>query len=759
MENSSLQKLNSAQILPVKQTEGPVLVIAGAGSGKTRVLTNRIAYLVNELKVAPHEILAITFTNKAADEMRQRLYSMVDNLDGMWICTIHSMCVKILRSCIEAIGFDKNFSIYSEDDKERVLKRIIAEMDIDVEKFFKQAKNLISIAKNECLSPKQFKEENIQMPNIGIFTEIYQKYERELKRANALDFDDLLIKTLNVLSENDEICEYYSHRFKYVHIDEFQDTNTVQYAICKYLTSYYKNIFVVGDDDQSIYGWRGAKISNILGFEKDFKNAKVYKLEQNYRSTKSILNVANLIIKNNDMRKNKTLWTDNGVGDSVEYFTGNEELDEASYVATKIKTLLNNGKKASDFAVLMRINALSRSFEQEFLKYNIPYKVYGGFKFFDRKEIKDLTAYLRIINNPLDNEAILRVINVPRRGIGDKTIETIKNKANSEDRSVFDEIMNYQELPLGPSALNRIKDFKELIYSLILKSADLDLPSLIKKVIEDTGFLTQFEENTEENIDKKLNVSELVNSATEFYKTNEGATLNDYLSSITLSSDTDELNEGNFVTVATIHSVKGLEFDTVFAVGLEETIFPISRAVGIKEELEEERRLMYVAITRAQSKLYLTRARSRYLYGNRSITAESRFLKEVEPLLHKSDNGSSFYNNYSNQYNNRGDYGYNKGYKKSTEENFGYYADEPSTSRSFGQVKSFSSSFKSNSAVKVTTSNNSSKYKSGMRVRHAKFGQGTIIAVKNDGKVIDVVFKGVGVKSLASEIAPIEIEN
>ncbi len=759
MENSTLQKLNAAQILPVKQTEGPVLVIAGAGSGKTRVLTNRIAYLVNELNVNPYEILAITFTNKAADEMRQRLYSMVHNIDGMWICTIHSMCVKILRSCIEAIGFEKNFSIYSEDDKDRVLKRIIQEMDIDVEKFFKLAKNMISIAKNECLTPKQFKEENIKMPNIGVITEIYQKYEKELKDSNALDFDDLLIKTLDVLSENDEIRDYYAQRFRYVHIDEFQDTNTVQYAICKLLTSYHKNIFVVGDDDQSIYGWRGAKISNILGFEKDFNNAKVYKLEQNYRSTKNILNVANFIIKNNDMRNKKTLWTDNGVGDSVEYYTGNEEAYEASFVATKIKSLLNNGKKASDFAVLMRINALSRSFEQEFLKYNIPYKVYGGFKFFDRKEIKDLTAYLRVINNPLDNEAILRIINVPRRGIGDKTINVIKDLTNEFGGSIFDKIMDAENLPLGPSALTRLKEFKNVIYSLIIKSAELDLPSLIKAVIDDTGFLTQFEENTEENIDKKLNVSELVNSATEYHKNNKDATLNDYLSSITLSSDTDEMNEGNYVTVATIHSVKGLEFDTVFVVGLEETIFPISRAVGNQEELEEERRLMYVAITRAERKLYLTRARSRYLYGNRSITAESRFIKEVEPLLHVSEDSYSGYNNYPNGYgNNRGEYGYNRNYNRSTENSYGYYADEPSSSKSYGQVKSFSSSFSSKGTTKITTNNNAGKFRSGMTVRHAKFGQGTIIAVKNDGKIIDVVFKGIGVKSLASEIAPIEIE-
>ena len=395
----------------------------------------------------------------------------------------------------------------------------------------------------------------------------------------------------------------------------------------------------------------------------------------------------------------------------------------------------------------MRVNALSRAFEQEFLKYNIPYKVFGGFKFFDRKEIKDLTAYLRIISNPLDNEAVLRVINVPRRGIGDKTIDVLKSYANCEGLSVFDAVLNCEELDLLSSAISRLKGFKNLLHNLILQSADLKPEEMIKEVINQTGFLMQFEEDTEENVDKRMNISELINSAEEFSRLNDGATLQDYLGSITLSSDTDDLNAGNFVTVATIHAVKGLEFDTVFIVGMDETIFPISRAVGSVEELEEERRLMYVAITRAEKKLFITRAKSRYLYGTRSITAESRFLKEILPLLESKEQVSQSYTN-----------GY-RTERRSYQNDYGYYPDEPSPSRQIGATKSFTSGYKFNGVARPkAVNNNVNKYKSGMKVKHAKFGSGTVIAVKNDGKIIDVAFQGVGIKSLASEIAPLEIE-
>lgn len=747
MNNNYLEKLNNTQILPVKDTEGAVLVIAGAGSGKTRVLTSRIAYLISEKQVNPANILAITFTNKAADEMKVRLEKLVGDIGDMWVSTIHSMCVRILRSSITYLGFDKNFSIYNEDDKERTLKRIISEMGLESDKYLKLIKTHISIAKNEDLSPREYKEENIKASNIGVITEVYAKYEAELKRSNSLDFDDLLIKTLHLFEENPEVLKYYSEKFRYVHIDEFQDTNTVQYKIAKLLCSYHNNIFVVGDDDQSIYGWRGAKIQNILGFEDDFRGAKIYKLEQNYRSTKNILNLANLIIRNNVSRKNKVLWTENGSGAKPEYNQAYDETAEAEYVATKIKSLISSGKKASDFAVLMRVNALSRSFEQEFLKYNIPYKVFGGFKFFDRKEIKDLTAYLRIITNPLDNEAVLRIINLPRRGIGDKTIDTIVSYANELGISVFEAVMDYNSLPLGASTKTRIGDFKSLLYNLMLDVQNYSVPDIIKEVITRTNFLSQFEENTEENESKKLNVSELINSSEEFIKLNPNATLNDYLSSITLSADTDEMDESNYVSIATIHAVKGLEFDTVFIAGLDETIFPISRATD-GDELEEERRLMYVAITRAKSDLFLSRAKSRYLYGNRNITMESRFVKEIMPLLEVKGAKFSTYNQ-DNGYQRR-DFGYSR---QNKDEDFGYFGDVPSNEK----TKSFSSNFSLHGAVKQQ-SNGNQKYQSGMKVTHKKFGKGTIIAVKDNGKVIDVAFVGLGIKSLASEYAPLEID-
>ncbi|MBR6737666.1 MAG: UvrD-helicase domain-containing protein [Clostridia bacterium] len=754
MQTNYLEKLNSEQIKPVMDTDGAVLVIAGAGSGKTRVLTSRIAYLVNELGVNPAEILAITFTNKAADEMKNRLATMVPSVDGMWVSTIHSMCVKILRSSITFLGYDKNFSIYSEDDKERVLKRILTEKGLEADKYLKACKNAISDAKNADLNPQEYKDENVRMPNVGVITEVFELYEQELKRANALDFDDLLIKTLHLFMEFDEICEYYSRRFTYVHIDEFQDTNTVQYKIARYLSSYHGNIFVVGDDDQSIYGWRGAKIQNILEFEKHFRGAKVYKLEQNYRSTKNILNLANLIIRNNQKRKSKVLWTENEVGEKPELYVSMDETSEAERVALNIKSQINKGKKASDFAVLMRVNALSRSFEQEFLKYNIPYKVFGGFKFFDRKEIKDLTAYLRIITNPLDNEAVLRVINVPRRGIGDKTIEVIKSTASEKGTSVYEQVSAFNELPLGGSAKSRIQDFKDTIYDIMMASLDKSVPEIVKLVIDRTDFLSQFAESTEENESKKMNVNELVNSAEEFSKINKGASLTDYLGSITLSSDTDEMDESNYVSIATVHAVKGLEFDTVYVAGLDETIFPISRACDSQEELEEERRLMYVAITRAKRELYLTRARSRYLYGNRSITQESRFLREIMPLL-------SVKGNLVNGYSAQRSYGYGnetsyRNYSNSSDgSEFGYYADE---NTSYGRTKSFNSGYKVTETLRVSNKPSSAKYSVGMKVIHKKFGKGTVIAVKAEGKFIDVAFVGAGIKSLASEIAPLEID-
>ncbi|MBO7377860.1 MAG: UvrD-helicase domain-containing protein, partial [Clostridia bacterium] len=507
-----LAKLNEEQIKPVIDTEGAVLVIAGAGSGKTRVLTSRIAYLIKEKRVSPSNILAITFTNKAADEMRLRLERMVDDADGMWVCTIHGMCNKILRQNIYYLGYDKNYSIYSEADRDRVTKRLSAAFGYDDDKFLKRAKWHISNAKMLGLSPKNYHDEMQDERDIDKYCEFYAAYDEELKASNALDFDDLLLKTRDILANFEKVRNYYSEKFKYVHVDEFQDTNALQFEIINLLTKNYGNIFVVGDDDQSIYGWRGAEIKNILNFGDDHPDAKVYKLERNYRSTKKILRLANAVIKNNSLRKNKTLWTENDEGVKIEVFNASDETNEATYAAVQIKNLMARGFHAGDFAVLMRINAMSRVFEQEFLKYNIPYKVFGGFKFFERKEVKDLIAYLRIIVNPLDNDALIRIINVPKRGIGDKTIEIISDYAKSRGVCLYDGILEVDSLDLPAATKARVTGFKKLIVKLMIESDVLSPVALLQKVIEETGYTALFSGDSEEDYSKLANINELISS-------------------------------------------------------------------------------------------------------------------------------------------------------------------------------------------------------------------------------------------------------
>lgn len=759
-----LSKLNEEQIQPVLQTEGAVLVIAGAGSGKTRVLTSRIAHIVKDLGVSPYNVLAITFTNKAADEMKERLSQMIDGVEDMWVCTIHSMCVRLLRYGAEKIGYGRDFSIYSETDKDKVVKRVIVSLGLEVDQYAKSAKNLISARKTKNLSIEEFEKDNARMKNIGDIVRIMKGYEEELKRSNAFDFDDLLIKTHELLSEDRETLERFSNRFRYIHIDEFQDTNAVQYDIVKMLSYAHGNIFAVGDDDQSIYGWRGADINNILGFERDFKNAKVYKLERNYRSTKKILDVANTVIKHNTNRKDKTLWTGNDDGVNPEVYIADDESGEAQYTAIQIKNLVARGYKYSDFAVLMRINALSRSYEQEFMKYGLPCRVYGGFKFFERKEIKDLTAYLRLLCNPLDNEAVLRVINVPKRGIGDKSIEALQKYADGNGFSVFDGVFDCDLLDLNNGARSKIRSFKDIISSLIVDKETMTLTELVKSVIDKTNYMSCFEEKTEENEDKKRNVNELLASVEEFEKQNPQASLSEYLNGITLSSDTDEINDGNFITLATVHSVKGLEYRVVFVCGLDREIFPIERNGSIDDDIEEERRLMYVAVTRARERLYITRAKSRFLYGSRRPTFQSEFLNEISDKVALPRDSYSVNRRYPDTdytqkpsqyggYRSRSDYG----------GSYGGYSSEESLSASYGTYKkSFANSYMQNRkaaapAQKVVGSGDD--YKAGTKVIHKKFGEGIIVARKQNGDdvVIDVAFKGIGVKSLVVRYAPIEV--
>ncbi len=737
---SVLEKLNEAQLKPVVDTEGAVLVIAGAGSGKTRVLTSRIAYLILEKGVSPSEIMAITFTNKAAEEMKTRLSQMVGDVGNMWVSTIHSMCVRILRRDIDKLGYDTNFSIYDEQDKEKALKRVLDQLGYDTEKLLKPVKHHISNAKNECLSPEKYQIIYQDVQFIDEIVEVYKWYESILKTSNSLDFDDLLYKTYTLFKEFPEVADDYAERFKYIHIDEFQDTNTVQFNIAQRLAIKHGNIFVVGDDDQSIYGWRGAKVENILKFDEFYVGAKIYKLEQNYRSTKKILNLANCIISNNKARREKELWTENVDGVKIETFIGGDENSEASFVATQIKTLMaRTNLNYNDFAVFMRVNAISRAFEQEFTKYGIPYKVYGGFRFFERKEIKDVLAYLKIIANPLDDEAFLRAISFPKRGVGEKTLTEIKEYALANYISITEAIERIDETELSASTKSKLVNFNNLIKSFRSYSNQLTVVELIDKVLETTDFLKQFEENTEENVSRKMNIDELKNTAEQFAKENQDAGLMEYLSSVTLSSDIDDINDGNAVTVATIHAVKGLEYKVVFVAGLDEKILPISRSFDDDEEMEEERRVMYVAVTRARERLYLTRAKSRYLYGRREFMMQSRFIKEGASALGITEvprQAPSYnpYNNYDN-------------------EDLGY------SSNSGGYSSSYARSMLNTNKPVAKNINVYSQYKTGMQIKHAKFGVGTIIEVSGsvDNMVVKVVFPGIGFKSFAAKFAPMEI--
>ena len=744
--NEVLNKLNSEQIKPVLDTDGAVLVIAGAGSGKTRVLTSRIAYLIMEKNVNPSRIMAITFTNKAAGEMKERLQDLVGDVYDMWVSTIHSMCVRILRRDIEKLGYDKNFTIYDDTDKEKVLKRVFEELNLEQDKFLKNFKNYISNAKNDCLTPEEFRRANPDLRFLDEFVSVYEAYEQQLSRSNSLDFDDLLFKTYQLFNAHPEVANYYSEKFEYIHIDEFQDTNSVQFAIAQSLCKKHGNIFVVGDDDQSIYGWRGAKIENILSFDDIFRGAKVYKLEQNYRSTKKILQLANCIIANNTARRPKELWTDNSDGVKVETFVGNDENNEATFVAIQIKNLMarNSNISYKDFAVFMRINALSRAFEQEFMKYGIPCKVFGGFRFFERKEIKDVLAYLKIINNERDDESFLRSIATPKRGIGDKTLRELREFCSGKSISLYSGLSKLEETDIGASAKNKLFNFKLLIDSFKAYSKVNKIVDLIAYILEVTGYLEQYAEKSEENTSKLYNISELKNSAEQFEKDNPGTNLAEYLNSVTLSSDTDDLNSDDAVTIATIHAVKGLEYKNVFVAGLDEKVLPIGRSIDDLDELEEERRLMYVAVTRAMERLYLTRAMSRYMYGSREYMTQSRFLKEAQSILNptlKKESRPSSENLYERN-----------------NSKILYGSDDSYTSGS-GYSSSYAKTFLQGNKPKANNNIDFAKYRTGVKVRHAKFGEGTVIEVKGSGDniIVNVAFKGVGIKALSAKFAPMEI--
>ncbi len=793
----SFEELNEEQRLPVLDTEGAVLVLAGAGSGKTRVLTARIAYLVSELGVQPENVLAITFTNKAADEMKQRLEDVCDTR-RMWVCTIHSMCVRILRMYAERRGLKDNFSIYSDQERNAVIKQAYKELGYDEDSLLKSCKFHISNAKMLGLGPEEYAKRYRYERGIDTVMKVYARYNARLKASNALDFDDLLTEARALLREDEEALEYLSGRFRYIHVDEFQDTNAVQFDIIKMLASTHGNLFAVGDDDQSIYGWRGAEIENILSFERVYPKAKVYKLQRNYRSTGAILALANASIAHNSRRKGKTLWTKAPEGDKPVFYEAEEELGEALYCARRISELHHEGYKLSDFAVLMRINALTRAFEQEFTKYNIPYKVFGGFKFYERKEIKDILAYLRLLSNPFDDEALMRIINVPKRGIGDRTVQILLDYAAREEISAYDAVLAADELPLATAMKERLRAFGQYLRELVVLAQVMPVDGLVDHIYETAGMYEMYAGDSDEAVTKRANLDEFKSSVEQYVKMNEGADLTDYLQQITLYSDTDEMDDGDYVTVATIHAVKGLEFRCVFLIGLEEDIMPAARALDERNGLEEERRLMYVAITRAKEMLWLTRSKSRFLYGRRQPSARSMFVEELKEELGITDApaGRRYSGDFDGGfgYGSRYGYGgrpssgsfgrgggpYGNSYGSSAGSSFGsagrgisrafddapapsFSRDEEHSLGTFGGSKKppvrFGGVGMSEVKPPQTPRKDTAGYTVGTHVKHARFGEGTVMAVRGEGKnlIVTVHFQSVGNKDLAAALAPLEI--
>ena len=638
--------LNDKQLEAVNHTEGPCLVLAGAGSGKTRVLTERIIKLIDD-GVSPYNILAITFTNKAAKEMRVRVQNKIgDVANSIFIGTFHSFGLRILRENYDAIGYSSNITILDTDDTKSLIKRILKENSFDPADYdIKHIISKISSAKNDGISPLEFSKLFLNEHDkvIGL---VYEKYLKLLKENNSVDFDDLLLKPVEIFKKRKDILEKYQERFRYILVDEYQDTNSIQYELCKMLAKKYNNIFVVGDANQSIYSWRNADYRNILNFEKDYKNAHVVLLEENYRSTNIILKAANSVIKNNNEGTKLNLWTSIGDGEKVEYIRVEDEIKESSFVINKIKELVSEGYSYSDFAVLYRTNAQSRTVEEAFVRNNIPYNIIGSYYFYNRKEIKDLIAYLNLIYNTNDSVSLERVINTPKRGIGTKTIDNIREKANMNDISLFDAIDSGKEL-----------EFKKLILELIEDSKTMNLSDLIEDVLVKTGLRREYELDKSIESDTKVeNLNEFKSLAVNF-EDNGIYDLSTFLENIMLVSDKGQYAEDdNNVNIMTLHSAKGLEFNIVFILGMEEGIFPHSRSFESAKELEEERRLCYVGITRAKKKLYLLSARTRTLYGRTSGTIESRFIKEIDPTLIniknesvKKDENKKVSNMYSNK--------------------------------------------------------------------------------------------------------------
>ena len=758
--NPLLNGMNDRQAEAVQTTEGPLLIMAGAGSGKTRVLTHRIAYLIDEKMVNPWNILAITFTNKAAREMKERAYQLNPATQDCLIATFHSMCVRILRRDADHIGYNRNFTIVDPGEQRTLMKRILKSLNLDPKKWNERTiLGTISNAKNDLIDEVAYATQAGDMYT-QIVAKCYEAYQKELRQSEAVDFDDLIMLTLRLFDQHPDVLTYYQQKFQYIHVDEYQDTNHAQYQLVKLLASRFKNICVVGDADQSIYGWRGADMQNILDFEKDYPDAKVVLLEENYRSTKTILQAANDVIKNNRHRRPKNLWTQNEDGEEIVYYRANDEQDEAVFVAKTIEELSREaGYKHRDFAVLYRTNAQSRTIEEALLKSNIPYTMVGGTKFYSRKEIRDVIAYLNLIANLSDNISFERIINEPKRGIGPGTVDKIRDFAQMQESSLLDASANIMLSGIKGKAAQAIWDFANLILDLRERLDQLTITELVEEVLDKTGYMTALtnQGNLEsqariENIQEFLSVTKNFDENGDSVEDESGVdTLSRFLNDLALIADTDDgAQETSEVTLMTLHAAKGLEFPVVFLIGMEENVFPLSRAAEDQDELEEERRLAYVGITRAEKVLFLTNANSRLLFGRTSYNRPTRFINEISSdLLTYQGLARPANTSFKASYSNGGGTTFGKGMSLSQalQERKRQAAPSALTSSSlpFGN---------SNRAVAKETV----AWSIGDIAIHKKWGEGTVLEVSGSGNTqeLKINFPEVGLKKLLASVAPIE---
>lgn len=740
-----LNKLNQQQREAAVHKEGPLLILAGAGSGKTSTMTHRIAYLIKEEGVEPYHILAVTFTNKAAKEMRDRVEDLIGQGTNMWILTFHSACLRILRKDAERIGYNKDFIVYDPTDQKVVIKNCIKEQNVDEKKYPPNyVLSIISDCKEKGISSNKYLEKNGDDFKNKIIANLYSAYENTLKKNNALDFDDLILKTVQLFEREEDILFYYQNKFQFIMVDEYQDTNFMQYKFIKLLAEAHNNICVVGDDDQCIYQWRGADIRNILDFEKDFKNTKVIKLEQNYRSHGNILEAAHSVIENNKGRKKKKLWTEKEQGEKIKYYRADNEKDEARYIAQEIDRLRTGDLRYKDFAILYRANAQSRTFEEALSSREIPYRVLGGTRYYDRKEIKDIMAYMRLVQNTADDLSLARIINEPKRGIGDKTLEKLKTLASVRNESLLTCLSNDEVVEGLPSkAIDSIKEMVYSIYQFSEEKDNLRVSDIYDGLLVKTGYLKNLEQqNTVESEGRIENLLEFKSVIFNYENENPQITLSEFMEKVALIAEIDNHDsEENAVVLMTMHSAKGLEFPVVFLPGMEDGLFPGWRAFEKPGGLDEERRLCYVGMTRAMKKLYLTSAEVRTLYGKTDYTKESQFLKELDKSL---IDGDAIYEKKGSldSFGSR-----NTGWSQGG--NDGYSSDE--IFRPFDQLKYI----KQNPAAnKGKADSDSIDLKNGDKVTHSKFGQGLVISVDNG--IVTVVFDSVGTKKLAKDIAPIK---